>query len=105
MNGRTIYADVAPETPGRKDDDGKRDYTLIPFAGLDVIAQVLEHGAKRYGAENWRAVDDAPARYLKAMARHVFARLRGEINDPDSGLPHLAHAACCILFMLEKGAP
>jgi hypothetical protein len=32
--------------------------------------------------------------------RHVHAWRAGETKDPESGLHHLAHAGCCLLFML-----
>jgi hypothetical protein len=37
-----------------------------------------------------------------AALRHLIRWWRGEKIDPDSGLPHLAHAACSIFFLLEK---
>jgi hypothetical protein len=33
--------------------------------------------------------------------RHIMAFNDGEDKDPESGLSHLAHAACCIMFLLE----
>ena len=38
----------------------------------------------------------------RAMRRHVSAFRQGERVDPDSGKHHLAHAVCCLLFMLEN---
>ena len=35
------------------------------------------------------------------MLRHQQAHLRGEALDPESGLPHMAHAAWCALAVLE----
>jgi hypothetical protein len=33
--------------------------------------------------------------------RHLLAQAAGEINDPESGLPHAAHAAWNALAVLE----
>ena len=40
-------------------------------------------------------------RPLAAAMRHIMAFNDGEDKDPESGLSHLAHAACCIMFLLE----
>jgi len=84
---------------GRKDDGGKRDYTLLPWAAIDQVVGVLEFGAAKYSRENWRHV--SKLRYIQALLRHVIAYTRGEQNDPESGLHHLAHAVCCALFVLD----
>jgi hypothetical protein len=39
-------------------------------------------------------------RLVGAVLRHTFAWMRGESIDPESGLSHLAHAACGLLFLL-----
>jgi Domain of unknown function (DUF5664) len=90
---------------GRKFDNGKDDLLGVCYhpKALGKIAAVLDYGAKKYDRENWRKVPDLEPRYLKACLRHIFARVRGEKIDPESGLPHLAHAACSILFLLEIG--
>lgn len=85
---------------GRKYDSGKLDYTLIPWEGLDDVVRVLEFGAKKYSRDNWREVEGGETRYLAAAFRHLIAHNQGETNDPESGLPHLAHAGCCLLFLL-----
>lgn len=90
-----------------KFDDGKPPFELLPFEALESVAKVLAYGAKKYDAHNWRK-GLGRARLCGAALRHIFAYLRGQDNDdkPDaqgrlgSGLPHLAHAACCILFAL-----
>jgi len=87
--------------PGRKDDAGKLRYSLIPARALEAVAAVLTYGAERYGAWNWTRVENAHERYQDAAFRHQEARRKGEMHDPESGLPHLAHAVACLLFRLE----
>lgn len=87
--------------PAEKHDDGKPRCDLLPPAALLRVADVLGFGARKYAPHAWREVPDGHRRYLAAALRHVFARMRGERLDPESGLPHLAHAACCLLFALE----
>ncbi len=89
---------------GRKDDREKLRFDLIPLAAERSVAAVLTYGAMKYAPDNWRHVPDARARYHAAARRHVSAWASGEHLDPESGLPHLAHAACCLLFLLEFDA-
>lgn len=89
---------------GLKFDQGKpRPYLLIhgmPTA-LSQIADVLTFGAQKYAAHSWRQVENGQERYSDALFRHLLARANGEVNDPETGLPHLAHAACNIMFLME----
>jgi hypothetical protein len=85
---------------GRKDDAGKLRWSLVPWPALRQVVRVLEHGARKYGEENWRELDDGPRRYWDAAARHMIAWADGETHDPESGINHLAHAACSMLFIL-----
>lgn len=87
--------------PGRKADAGKARFDLVPFAALEEVVRVLEFGAAKYSAGNWRFVENARVRYLAAALRHISAWARGQRNDPESGRHHLAHAACCVLFLLD----
>lgn len=88
------------KTEGLKFDAGKTRYDLVPADGLDLIAQVLTFGAKKYGDRNWEN-GMAFGRLFGASMRHCWAWFRGEQNDPESGLPHLAHAATCLLMLLS----
>lgn len=93
-------APAATVTVGRKDDAAKPRWSLIPWAQLAQVVEVLEHGARKYGDFNWRRVPLASDRYFDAAMRHLVAWRHGERLDPESGLPHLAHAICCLLFMM-----
>lgn len=85
---------------GTKDDWGKPPVQLLPVEALESVADVLAFGARKYDANNWRNGMKL-SRCVGAAIRHCFAWLRGEDNDPESGLPHLAHAGCMILFALN----
>ena len=95
---------TAPTRPteGFKLDSGKPRYDLIPPVALAQVVDVLTYGAKKYAPENWRRVLDADQRYFAAAQRHLWAHKRGELRDPETGLSHLAHATCCLMFMLES---
>lgn len=91
-------------TEGRKFDSGKPRYDLVPFEALEEMVKVLTFGATKYTPDNWRYVDNFDSRYFAACLRHITAYARGELNDPETGLPHLAHAMCCLAFLLEGPA-
>ena len=84
---------------GKKHDNNKPRFSLLPMQIWQVI-DVLEFGAKKYGIDNWQNVDNAKERYFNACHRHLQAWWSGERLDSESGLPHLAHAVCCLLFLM-----
>lgn len=86
---------------GIKYDGEKPDYSLIPPYALEETVKVLTYGAVKYSRDNWRLLDDAKTRYFAAAQRHMWALQKGETHDPESGLHHAAHAACCMLFYNE----
>ena len=67
---------------------------------MNQTAAVLKFGAIKYAEHNWRK-GFTWSRPLAAAMRHITAFNDGEDKDPESGLSHLAHAACCIMFLLE----
>lgn len=91
---------------GHKADAGKPDWSLLDLSIVQETVEVLTLGAQKYDRENWRKVPDARNRYFAALLRHLTAWQRGELADPETGKPHLAHASCCIHFLsgLDKGA-
>jgi hypothetical protein len=89
----------APQTEGRKDDSDKPRMDLLPAYALGEIAKVLTFGAKKYAPNNW-AKGIAFSRLNGALLRHMGAWAAGEDKDQESGLSHLAHAGCCILFLI-----
>lgn len=91
----------APSAEGTKDDAGKPRWWLVPNEAMCVVVDVLTIGAKRYGDNNWREVDDWRKRYYSAAQRHLVAWQMGQRNDPGDDKHHLAHAVCCLLFLLS----
>ena len=90
---------ITGTTAGTKNDTEKNRLDLLPTEALEEIAKVLTFGAKKYADYNWTK-GFVWSRLLGATLRHLFAFMRGEDKDPESGISHLAHAGCCILFLL-----
>ena len=82
-----------------KDDNAKTRYDLLPPELIEETAKVLTFGAQKYSAHNW-AQGASWSRYFSATMRHMWAWWRGEDNDPETGFSHLAHAACCLSFLI-----
>jgi hypothetical protein len=109
FSGYTMTApDIAPitrdqlitNTGALKFDSGKPGMNLLSREALEQIALVMDFGKQKYDAHNWRKGFQW-SRPLSAAMRHIMAFNDGEDKDPESGLSHLAHAACCIMFLLE----
>ena len=97
-----VKASQNTTTGGRKFDGGKLEYGLVPPLALKEMVKVLTFGAQKYERDNWQRVPDSKRRYFDAMQRHLWAWKEGEVFDPESGIHHLAHAACCVFFLLER---
>jgi len=91
------FITVVPE--GRKDDQDKLRYDLIPPELLEEVARVLTYGAVKYSERNWER-GMAWGRPFGALMRHMWAWWKGENCDPETGYSHLAHAACCVTFLI-----
>lgn len=90
-------ASVWPE--GRKDDSAKAPHHLIAPEMPDALAQVLAFGAQKYAPRNWEQ-GMAWSRPFSALMRHMWAWWRRDANDPETGMSHLWHAACCLMFLV-----
>ena len=86
---------------GIKHDEGKLDWTLLPFSSLQEVVRVMTHGEKKYERENWKLVEPRE-RYLRAAFRHLISYKEGEKTDNETGLSHLAHVATNMIFLLWK---
>lgn len=77
----------------KKFDGDKLDLTLAPTCLTKHYCSIAMMGAKKYGRDNWKKakVEDV-VRYYAAMLRHQMAEIDGQVNDPESGLPHGWHS-------------
>lgn len=85
---------------GVKFDTDKPRMDLIPSEALKEVAKVMTFGAEKYGDHNWREGMDWHRMYGAAQ-RHLNDWNTGRDHDDETGLPELAHAACCILMLLS----
>jgi hypothetical protein len=86
---------------GQKHDGGKAQWHLLPWDALKEVVKVLMFGANKYNADNWKIVPGARQRYFDAAIRHITDWFSGKRKvDEESGLNSLAHAICCLIFLL-----
>jgi hypothetical protein len=71
---------------------------------MTETAKVLQHGADKYGARNYRDTKINATTYVSAIMRHLLAWNDGEDLDPESGLSHIAHVAACCDILLDTAA-
>jgi len=88
-----------PQTGGQKGAKPAR-FDLIPPYPLFAVAEVFNYGSKKYADHNWMR-GYKWSLCFSACQRHLWAYWGGEPLDPESGLPHLAHAAWHCFALLE----
>ncbi len=96
------------DTAGCKFDGDKNRWDLLPYTAVEEIVEILTFGAKKYAPNNWKYVPEWKRRYFAAMQRHLVAWWGGERTDQESDASHLAHAGCCLLFLMwldKNGQP
>jgi hypothetical protein len=100
MNQMTEQLLQSKPQQGVKYDEDKLQWSLLPFRALKEVVAVLGFGAKKYAPDNWQRVPDASTRYVDAAFRHLTDWQLKERLDGETGKSHLAHAICCLLFLL-----
>lgn len=65
------------------------------------VCRVGTFGANKYTDHGWLTVEDGINRYLDACARHILQHYIEPIEDEESGLLHLAHAAWNVMAVFE----
>lgn len=86
-----------------KKDEGKNRLDLVYPILIEQVGRVRTFAVtSKYGdPENWKTIDNLIPRYTAAAMRHFEAWRSGEKIDKESGLSHLAHCACNIMFLME----
>jgi hypothetical protein len=94
-----ISRTVSPDAPTTVNEKGGAQsdvdvrFDLIDARAMFEMAKVLDHGAKKYGANNWRKIDIED--HLNHLLMHTYAYLAGDETDD-----HLSHILCRATFAL-----
>lgn len=104
LKARLPVVDGVETEVGKKFDQGKLRWSLLPLQSMREVVRALMFGANKYGDHNWKLLlqqdPKARERYYDALERHITDWWDGAEYDDESGLHHLAHAGCCVLFLL-----
>jgi hypothetical protein len=100
MNISSINLQIDNMAEGLKYDNGKIKYNLIPIECIEDLAKILTMGSEKYADNSWQQVENGEERYFAALMRHLVASRKGDKIDEESGLSHLAHAMCNVVFLL-----
>ena len=86
-----------------KYDAGKTNWSLVPWDSVEEITKVLEFGAGKYDPWNWAERGGfLYSRLFNSAMRHFIAWFwKKEDKDPETGISHLAHLGCNVLFLLH----
>lgn len=88
-NPKTVYGMSKPGIEG------------VPTAPIFQVGEVMRLGIQKYGLTNWRHDAVSASVYYNAAMRHIMSWWDGQNLDHESGQPHLAHAAACLLILMD----
>jgi len=94
-----VYDRLKGDDPAVKMDEGKPRYDLIDAYSLEMLARTYEFGTRKYEENDWRK-GVRWGRTWGSIMRHLYDFWKGEDLDPESGLPHLAHAVWQIFALM-----
>lgn len=100
---QSVRTNTNKEAGGVKNDLGKVPLDLLPMSALIEVGEILKFGAEKYAPYNW-AKGMSYSRLIAASLRHIFAFNQGQDLDPETNRSHIAHALCCLLFLMEYEA-
>jgi hypothetical protein len=99
-----VTQETKPTNPKDAVGCDKLPLHLWPTSATMMGCLALLDGMLKYGRSNFREAGVRASIYYDACNRHMNAWFEGEDTDPDSGLPHLAHALACIAVIVDAQA-
>lgn len=93
-----------PSNPKDAIGGNKVPMHLWPTTASAMGSIGLLDGMLKYGRSNFREMGVRASIYYDACSRHLNAWFEGEDVDPDSGVPHLAHALACLAIIVDAEA-
>jgi hypothetical protein len=100
-----VVAEFQQHTTGAKREKLSSRYDLFPIEAISAYSRVAEFGAIKYEPWNW--AKGLPRMQIAAsLIRHLWAYMRGEDNDPESGLAHTDHIlwnAVALVYHHDRG--
>ena len=98
----TFSVTVAPlDDPKAEFGILKPSISCVPPVAIFAMGQVMQSGADKYGAFNWRSRKVNASVYYNAIQRHLMAWWDGQENDPDTAASHLGHAMAGAALILD----
>lgn len=83
-----------------KDTKGKTRLELVLPSTIEWLGRIRTYGVQKYkNPDNWKKVPKD--QYVGAAMRHFEKYRKGEYLDDESGMPHLAHTMCNLMFLLD----
>jgi hypothetical protein len=79
----------------QKFDKDKLRWDKFCWRAAEAVLRIMHFGSKKARGED-------NERMLRACCRHIVAHLKGEVLDPESGKPHLWHAACTLMMHIDN---
>ncbi len=83
---------------GNRYNVGKIKWSLVSWSALVPMVKVLEFGAKKYAANQWKQ-GLSWVEVSESLQRHLYAFLEGEDDDRESKLHHVGHILCNAMFL------
>lgn len=75
-------------------------FDLIPVGPLTQLAELYARGAEKYAEHNWRNGYEWSKSYA-ALMRHATQFWNGEMNDAETGMPHMTSVIFHAMALLE----
>lgn len=94
----SIIKEESKAKTGLRYNSGKLKWSLVDFPSFEPMVKVLEFGAHKYAAHNWKKGLKV-SETIDSMLRHIYALIDGEDTDPESKLPHIGHIQCNAMFL------
>ncbi len=81
-----------------KYDNGKPKHSLLPSGIMNGVLNVMGFGAQKYEKDNWKKCENMSTWY-DGCHRHLEQFWEGMDLDEESGLSHIDHAMCNLVFL------
>lgn len=85
---------------GPKAQEGKPEWSVLPYDALRHVVEVFEFGVTKYGKPYTYRIGITYSKLFSATLRHLFLWWRGKDRAADSKCLHLAHVAANCLMLL-----